>query len=148
MTARTSADILTDPPPPDADARVVYGPEPLQFGDLRLPAPLGRYLGFDLTEEAVLPGAVVPPSGFLHAAEGYRNFAAGRYAEATQELERALELDGESAPLRLMLAQVYRALGQAQSAQEQEGRARAAGAREGERFPFPSAIKPLIYLAL
>ena len=26
---------MTDPPPPAADARVAYGPEPLQFGDLR-----------------------------------------------------------------------------------------------------------------
>jgi acetyl esterase/lipase len=34
---RDSAEILTDPPPPPADARLAYGPEPLQFGDLRLP---------------------------------------------------------------------------------------------------------------
>jgi acetyl esterase/lipase len=34
---RESIAVLTEPPPPDADARVVYGPEPLQFGDLRLP---------------------------------------------------------------------------------------------------------------
>jgi acetyl esterase/lipase len=35
--SRDSEDILTDPPPPPADARLAYGPEPLQFGDLRLP---------------------------------------------------------------------------------------------------------------
>ena len=35
--SRHSEDILTDPPPPPADARLAYGPEPLQFGDLRLP---------------------------------------------------------------------------------------------------------------
>jgi len=34
--SRNSEDILTDPPPPPADARLAYGPEPLQFGDLRL----------------------------------------------------------------------------------------------------------------
>ena len=34
---RDSAEILTDPPPPPADMRLAYGPEPLQFGDLRLP---------------------------------------------------------------------------------------------------------------
>ena len=34
--SRDSEDILTDPPPPPADARLAYGPEPLQFGDLRL----------------------------------------------------------------------------------------------------------------
>lgn len=37
ITTRSSADILTEPPPPDADLRVAYGPEPIQFGDLRLP---------------------------------------------------------------------------------------------------------------
>jgi len=36
--ARNSRDILTDPPPPAADARLSYGREPKQFGDLRLPA--------------------------------------------------------------------------------------------------------------
>jgi acetyl esterase/lipase len=34
---RDSHDILTDAPPPAADARIAYGPEPLQFGDLRVP---------------------------------------------------------------------------------------------------------------
>ena len=38
MPTRNSEAILTDPPPPAADARLVYGPEPKQFGDLRLPA--------------------------------------------------------------------------------------------------------------
>jgi len=33
--ARDSQEILTDPPPPPADERLVYGLEPLQFGDLR-----------------------------------------------------------------------------------------------------------------
>ena len=33
--ARNAEEILRDPPPPAADARLVYGPEPLQFGDLR-----------------------------------------------------------------------------------------------------------------
>ena len=32
---RHAADILTDAPPPPADARLAYGPGPLQFGDLR-----------------------------------------------------------------------------------------------------------------
>ena len=40
---RDSADILTDPPPVAADARVVYGPEPLQFGDLRVPPGEGPF---------------------------------------------------------------------------------------------------------
>jgi acetyl esterase/lipase len=40
---RDSAEILTDPPPPAAAARVAYGPEPLQFGDLRLPAGAGPF---------------------------------------------------------------------------------------------------------
>ena len=33
--ARDAHDILTDPPPPAADERIVYGPEPLQFADVR-----------------------------------------------------------------------------------------------------------------
>ena len=41
--SRTSADILSEAPPPDPDARVAYGPEPLQFGDLRLPAGTGPH---------------------------------------------------------------------------------------------------------
>jgi acetyl esterase/lipase len=32
---RDAAEILTDAPPPAADARLPYGPQPLQFGDLR-----------------------------------------------------------------------------------------------------------------
>jgi acetyl esterase/lipase len=32
---RNAVDVLTDPPPPPADERIAYGPEPLQFGDLR-----------------------------------------------------------------------------------------------------------------
>ncbi|MFL5921093.1 MAG: alpha/beta hydrolase family protein [Gaiellaceae bacterium] len=40
---RDSAEILTDPPPPPARARIAYGPEPLQFGDLRLPAGEGPF---------------------------------------------------------------------------------------------------------
>jgi acetyl esterase/lipase len=35
---RDSAEILTDPPPAEADQRIAYGPQPLQFGDLRVPA--------------------------------------------------------------------------------------------------------------
>ena len=34
---RDSRAITTEPPPPAADARIAYGSEPLQFGDLRLP---------------------------------------------------------------------------------------------------------------
>jgi acetyl esterase/lipase len=40
---RDSHDILTDPPPRAADTRVVYGPEPLQFGDLRVPDGKGAF---------------------------------------------------------------------------------------------------------
>jgi pimeloyl-ACP methyl ester carboxylesterase len=40
---RDSADILTDPPPPAADARIAYGQEPLQFGDLRVPPGDGPF---------------------------------------------------------------------------------------------------------
>ena len=40
---RDSAEILTDPPPAAADARLVYGPEPLQFGDVRVPPSGGPF---------------------------------------------------------------------------------------------------------
>ena len=40
---RDSHDVLTDPPPAAADARIVYGPEPQQFGDLRVPAGEGPF---------------------------------------------------------------------------------------------------------
>ena len=40
---RDSAEILTDPPPPAAGARIAYGREPLQFGDLRLPSGEGPH---------------------------------------------------------------------------------------------------------
>ena len=40
---RDSAEILTDQPPPAADARIAYGPEPLQFGDLRVPPGDGPF---------------------------------------------------------------------------------------------------------
>jgi len=40
---RESIAVLTESPPPNADARVVYGPEPLQFGDLRLPTGAGPH---------------------------------------------------------------------------------------------------------
>lgn len=40
---RSSVEVLTDPSPPDADARLRYGPEPLQFGDLRLPRGHGPH---------------------------------------------------------------------------------------------------------
>jgi acetyl esterase/lipase len=40
---RTSSEIVLEPPPRDADARLAYGPEPLQFGDLRLPRGAGTH---------------------------------------------------------------------------------------------------------
>jgi acetyl esterase/lipase len=40
---RASEQILTDPPPPPADTRIAYGPEPKQFGDLRLPSGDGPW---------------------------------------------------------------------------------------------------------
>jgi acetyl esterase/lipase len=40
---RPSVEILTEPPPRPADARIAYGTEPLQFGDLRLPQGEGPF---------------------------------------------------------------------------------------------------------
>jgi acetyl esterase/lipase len=40
---RESIQVLFEPPPPEADHRIPYGPEPLQFGDLRLPSGEGPH---------------------------------------------------------------------------------------------------------
>jgi acetyl esterase/lipase len=40
---RKSEDVLWDPPPAAADERLAYGPEPKQFGDLRLPPGAGAF---------------------------------------------------------------------------------------------------------
>jgi pimeloyl-ACP methyl ester carboxylesterase len=53
---RDSEEILTDPPPAPADARIAYGPEPLQFGDLRVPPG-----------EGPVPLAVVLHGGYWQA---------------------------------------------------------------------------------
>lgn len=66
---RDSADILTDPPPPAADARIPYGPEPLQFGDLRVPAVEGPF-----------PLALVLHGGYWQAT--YNVIHTGRLCEA------------------------------------------------------------------
>lgn len=66
---RDSHDILTDPPPAPADARIAYGPEPLQFGDLRLPAGDGPF-----------PLALVLHGGYWQAT--YNVIHTGRLCEA------------------------------------------------------------------
>lgn len=68
---RDSAEILTDPPPPPAGARLAYGPEPLQFGDLRLPA------------DEVPPLAVVLHGGYWKA--NYNLIHAGHMSRALAE---------------------------------------------------------------
>jgi acetyl esterase/lipase len=54
--ARDSHDILSDPPPAAAAARLTYGPVPLQFGDLRVPGGDGPH-----------PLAIVIHGGFWKA---------------------------------------------------------------------------------
>jgi acetyl esterase/lipase len=53
---RDSHDILSDQPPPAAQARLAYGSEPLQFGDLRAPSAGGPH-----------PLAIVVHGGFWKA---------------------------------------------------------------------------------
>lgn len=43
MTTPPSSDVLFAPPPTSADARLAYGLDPLQFGDLRLPEGPGPH---------------------------------------------------------------------------------------------------------
>ena len=78
---RDSADILFDPPPPAADARLAYGPEPKQFGDLRLPAV-----------DRLLPLAVVVHGGAWKATynlihTGHLCIALGKAGIATWNVE-------------------------------------------------------------
>jgi pimeloyl-ACP methyl ester carboxylesterase len=69
---RDSAEILTDPPPPAADARVAYGREPLQFGDLRVPPGEGPF-----------PLAVVLHGGYWQAT--YNLIHTGHLGEAFRD---------------------------------------------------------------
>lgn len=69
---RDSAEILTDPPPPVADVRVAYGPEPLQFGDLRVPPGEGPF-----------PLAVVLHGGYWQAT--YNLIHTGHLGEAFRD---------------------------------------------------------------
>jgi acetyl esterase/lipase len=81
---RDSHDLLTDTPPPAADVRLAYGPEPLQFGDLRLPAGDGPH-----------PLLVVVHGGYwkaiwnlIHAGHLCRDLAARRIATWNVEYRR------------------------------------------------------------
>jgi acetyl esterase/lipase len=69
---RDSADIVTDPPPAAAAARIAYGPEPLQFGDLRVPDGEGPF-----------PLAVVLHGGYWQAT--YNLIHTGHLCEALRE---------------------------------------------------------------
>ena len=69
---RDSADVLTDPPPPAAEARIAYGPEPLQFGDLRVPPGEGPF-----------PLALVLHGGYWQAT--YNLIHTGHLCEALRE---------------------------------------------------------------
>ncbi|MGE5221418.1 MAG: C45 family autoproteolytic acyltransferase/hydrolase [Omnitrophica WOR_2 bacterium] len=123
-------------------------------GDTRIPAPLGRYLGFDLSTESPLAEAPFPATGFHAARQACEHFSAGRYAEAMDELAKTRSLDGPGVPLELMLARVCAAMGQEENARVHREQARElarSGAnppQAGARVPFPSAIQPLIYLDL
>ncbi len=69
---RDSAEILTDPPPPAATVRIAYGPEPLQFGDLRVPPGDGSF-----------PLAVVLHGGYWQAT--YNLIHLGHLCEAVRD---------------------------------------------------------------
>ncbi len=121
-------------------------------GDPHIPAPQGRYLGFDLRTESPLPEPSIAPTGFHYAEQAYSHFSAGRHEEALADVEKALVLDGPSVPLLLMASQVHAALGQADAAGTRLGEARqitgwaASVPPSSLSLPFPSAIRPLTHL--
>jgi pimeloyl-ACP methyl ester carboxylesterase len=69
---RDSADVLTDPPPRPAEARIAYGPKALQFGDLRVPPGAGPF-----------PLALVLHGGYWQAT--YNLIHLGHLCEALRE---------------------------------------------------------------
>lgn len=123
-------------------------------GDFRIPAPLGRYLGFNLFTGSPLNEASLPPTGFHYADKAYSYFSSRRYSEAIHAIETAQALDGPSVPLQLMLAQVYDAMGQEENARYQREQAREKAGSVAQqplsdvKVPFPSAIRPSTYLNL
>jgi acetyl esterase/lipase len=90
---RDSHDILTDTPPAAADARIAYGPEPLQFGDLRVPRGEGPF-----------PLALVLHGGYWQATynlihTGPMSIALTEFGIATWNLEyRSLGVPGGEWP--------------------------------------------------
>jgi acetyl esterase/lipase len=100
---RDSADVLTDPPPPAAHARIAYGPEPLQFGDLRVPAgdgpvPLALVLHggyWQATYNLIHTGHLceaLRDEGIATWNVEYRRLGdpGGKWPAAAEDLERAL----------------------------------------------------------
>jgi acetyl esterase/lipase len=101
---RDSGEILTDPPPPAADTRVAYGPEPLQFGDLRVPPGAGPFplavvlhggywqATYNLIHTGHLCHALVD-AGIASWNVEYRcvGVPGGEWPAASEDLERALE---------------------------------------------------------
>ena len=79
---------------------------------------------------SIVPGAAraqdesanTPPEAIRMYAEGREHYAAGRYAEAADALERALVLDPDSPTLVYNLARVRELLGQIEAALELYGR--------------------------
>lgn len=141
---RDSHDILTDPPPPAADARIAYGPEPLQFGDLRAPGGEGPF-----------PLALVLHGGYWQATynlihTGPMCIALAEAGIATWNLEyRSLGVPGGEWPgpgedLELALAHVDRL------PLEQDGRVVLAGHSAGGQLALWAAKRsglPVVALA-
>jgi hypothetical protein len=123
----------------------------LWVGDPKIPAPLGRYLGFDLRSETPRAEQTITASGYSHTLECYEHFKAGRQQDAIMAGEQALQVDGPSVPLCLMLAKVTLTVGDEEATCRYEEQARKLLAASGKRnqpsrIPFPSAINPQVYL--
>lgn len=131
--------------------------------DTRLPGCQGPFFAFDLEAFQRLPSLDFPPSGYHSALQCAESFLADDSTGAREALSKAQALDGRAAPLLLMQAVLQGQAGDEVLAKESmqavvagwgttppgelarlwlEGRA-----DDGmPPLPFPSAIRPLIYL--
>jgi len=138
----------------------------LWVSDTVIPGCQGTFFAFDLAGWQRLPGLDLAASGYHDALQAARLFLAGDLRGARQALDAAESLDGKTAPLLLMKAAMHGVAEEEELASETlrqvigrysqspagalarawlEGNAGTQDVQE-PALPFPSAIRPLLYL--